>query len=61
MPLRKGKSKKTISKNISEMFKAWQKKGHIGNSKKKNKKSALKQIIAIALKLQGKSKNKKNS
>jgi hypothetical protein len=59
MPLKKGKSRKTISSNISEMFKAWQKKGKIGNSKRKNKKSVLKQIVAIALNKAGKGKKKK--
>lgn len=59
MPLKKGKSRKTISSNISEMFKAWQKKGKIGTSKPKNKKKALKQIIAIALNFGKKFKKKK--
>lgn len=57
MPLKSGK--KNIGKNISEMFKSWQKKGKIGNSKRKNKKSALKQMVAIALSKAGKSKKKK--
>lgn len=59
MPLRKGKSKKTISKNIAELVNTFKKKGKIGNSKPKSKKAAIKQAVAIALNKAGKSKKKK--
>jgi hypothetical protein len=45
MPLKKGSSKKTISRNISEMM-------HSGHSRK--------QSIAAAMKMAGKSKMKKD-
>ena len=49
MPLKKGKSKKTISKNIKGEMKKYEKTGKIGTSKPKNKKKAQKQSVAIAL------------
>lgn len=59
MPLKKGKSRKTISKNISQLMKDFKKKGKIGTSTPKSKKKAQKQAIAIALKKAGKSRKKK--
>jgi len=59
MPLKKGKSQKTISKNIGEMMGSFEKKGTIGTSAPKSKKAAQKQAVAIALKSAGKSRNMK--
>lgn len=60
MPLKKGSSNKTISKNISELVGTYEKKGKIGASKPKSKSAAQKQAVAIALNTAGKS-NKMNS
>jgi len=49
MPLKKGKSKETISKNIKGEMKKYEKTGKIGTSKPKTKKKAQKQSVAIAL------------
>lgn len=54
MPLKKGSSNKTVSKNISELMKKYKKSGMIGSSKPKTKKKAQKQAIAIALSSAGK-------
>jgi len=59
MPLKKGKSRKTVSSNIKEMVDSWKVKGSIGTSKPKSKKAAVKQAVAIALNKAGKSKKKK--
>ncbi len=59
MPLKKGRSKKTISKNISELVKKFKKSGKIGTSKPKSKKKAIAQAIAISLKKAGKSRKRK--
>lgn len=65
MPLKKGKSKETISKNIGTEMKEYKKTGKIGTSKPKSKKKAQKQAVAIALSKARKSgakipKNKKS-
>jgi len=59
MPLKKGRSRKTIGKNISEMVRKFKKSGKIGNSKPKSKKRAFKQAVAIALSKAGKSRKRK--
>lgn len=60
MPLKKGKSRKTISHNIKEIADSWKRTGKIGNSHPKDKKSAVKQAVAISLKKAGKSKKQKS-
>jgi hypothetical protein len=59
VPLKKGKSKKTISSNIKEVVKSYEKKGTIGTSKPKSKAKAIKQAVAIAYSKAGKSHKKK--
>jgi hypothetical protein len=56
MPLEKGSSKKTISKNIEKEMKKYKKTGKIGTSKPANKKKATKQAAAIAYSKAGKGK-----
>ena len=60
MPLKKGSSSKTISKNIGELVGTYGKKGKIGASKPKSKSAAQKQAVAIALNTAGKSKKMKS-
>jgi hypothetical protein len=55
MPLKSGKSAKTVSSNVSELMGAYKAKGKIGASIPKSKKAAQKQSVAIALKKAGKS------
>jgi hypothetical protein len=50
MPIKSGKSKKTVSGNIKEMVGSYKATGKIGTSKPKSKKKAVKQAVAIALK-----------
>lgn len=59
MPLKKGRSKKTVSKNISELVRSFKKSGKIGTSKPKSKAKAIKQAVAIALSKAGKSRKRK--
>lgn len=57
MPLKKGKSQKTISNNIKELVDEYTKgDGKIGNYKPTSKKKAIKVASAIAYKNAGKSK-----
>jgi hypothetical protein len=48
MPLKKGKSKKTISSNIRELIRSYKEDGMIGNTKPKNMKHAMKIAAAAA-------------
>lgn len=60
MPLKKGKSKKAISKNIKGLVDEYTKgDGKIGNYKPTSKKKAVKVAAAIAYKNAGKSKSSK--
>jgi hypothetical protein len=59
MPLKSGKSKKTISKNIGEMVGGYKETGKIGTSKPKSMKAAIAQASAAAYAKAGKSKSKK--
>lgn len=59
MPLKSGKSKKTISANIGEMVGKYKETGKIGTSKPKSKKAAVDQAAAIALSKAGKSRKGK--
>lgn len=59
MPLKKGKSKETISKNIKKEMKKYKKTGKVGKSKPASKKKAVKQAAAIAYSKAGKGKKKK--
>ena len=58
MPLAKGKSNKVVSKNIQTLVDDYQKSGRIGTSKPANKKAAVKQATAIALRTAGRPKPK---
>ena len=59
MPLKSGKSKKTISSNIREMVRSYEETGRIGNIRPKNKKHAVKIAVAAAMRKAGKSKRGK--
>ncbi len=60
MPLKKGKSKETISRNIKELVDEYTKgDGKIGNYKPTSKKKAIKVASAIAYKSAGKGKSNK--
>ena len=58
MPLKKGKSQKVVSENISEMMHGYEESGAIGTSKPDSPKAAQKQAVAIALSKAGKSRKK---
>lgn len=61
MPLQKGRSKKAVSNNISEMMHGFKDTGMIGNSKPANTKKAQKQAIAAAMSKSGMKKGGKSS
>lgn len=56
MPLKKGSSQKTISKNIGTLVHDFKATGKIGTSKPKSKAAAVKQAAAIAYDKAGKTK-----
>ena len=59
MPLKKGKSDKVVSGNISEIVRDHEKSGTIGKSKPASKGKAVKQAIAISLSTAGRPKKMK--
>lgn len=59
MPLKKGSSKKTVSKNIKEVMDSYKSSGKIGTSKPASAKKAQKQAVAIAMSEARRSKAKK--
>lgn len=56
MPLKKGSSQKTISRNIGEIVRDYKQDGMIGTSKPASKAAAVKQAAAIAYAKAGKTK-----
>jgi hypothetical protein len=56
MPLKKGKSDKTVSSNIGEMVRKYKNTGKIGTSKPKSMKAARTQAAAIAYSKAGRTK-----
>jgi hypothetical protein len=60
MPIKKGKSDRVVSGNISEIVKGYEKSGSIGTSKPKSKAKAVKQAVAISLSTAGRPKKMKN-
>ncbi len=55
MPLKKGKSKRTIRANIRELMHSFKRTGKIGTSKPKNMLEARRQAVRIAFELARKS------
>lgn len=58
MPLKPGKSDKTVSDNISKLMHEYKGSGKLGTSKPANKAAARRQAVAIALSEAGRSRNK---
>ncbi|MEC5387871.1 hypothetical protein VVD49_19215 [Uliginosibacterium sp. H3] len=60
MPLKNGKSQKTISENIRTLVHEYEDDGAIGNSHPASKKKAVKQAVAISLRKAGVSRTRKS-
>ncbi len=50
MPLSKGRSRKTVGRNVKKLVHEYENKGTIGASHPTSKKKAIKQAVAISLK-----------
>ncbi|HVL08010.1 MAG TPA: hypothetical protein VM512_02460 [Burkholderiaceae bacterium] len=59
MPLKEGKSRKTISSNIKKLVHEYDEQGHVANSRPASRKRAVKQAVAIALNKAGVSRRQK--
>ena len=59
MPLKKGRSRKVVDSNISELVRTYKQTGKIGNSKPASGKKAQDQAAAIAMERAGKSRKKR--
>lgn len=56
MPLKKGRSRKTVGANIRKLVHEYEDTGHIGTSHPASKKRAINQAVAIALTKAGRSR-----
>ena len=58
MPLRKGRSQKTVSSNIKTLVHEYDQDGTIGTSHPASRKKAIKQAVAISMRKAGISRKK---
>ena len=61
MPLKSGRSRKTVGSNIKRLVHEYEGSGHIGASHPTSKKKAVKQAVAIALTKAGLSRKRRAS
>jgi hypothetical protein len=61
MPLKNGRSDKTVSQNIRTEVHAFERTGKIGTSRPASKGAAVKQAVAIALSKAGRSRKPKRA
>jgi hypothetical protein len=61
MPLKKGRSDKTVGSNIKQLVHEFEDSGRIGASHPASKKKAIKQAVAIALTKAGRSRKQATS
>ena len=61
MPLQRGSSRKTVSRNVKKLAHEYETSGKIGASHPASKKKAIKQAVAISLKKAGKSRTQKQA
>jgi hypothetical protein len=59
MPLRKGKSRETISRNIKTLVHEYEREGRIGASHPESHKKAVKQAVAISMRKAGVSRSQR--